>query len=627
MNKKQKQMLIKIIGGAVLYITAAVCTKTSIPYGREIGLVLYMSAYVVVGLGVLAKAGKNILRGKVFDENFLMAIATLGAIIIGEYPEAVGVMLCYTIGEFLQSKAVNRSRQSISDLMDIRPDYANLKTAEGTLEVADPYDVEIGNQIVVKPGEKVPLDGKVLEGSSMLDTSALTGESVPRSVKPGDEILSGSVNKDGLLTIEVTREFSDSIASKILDMVENAAAKKSATENYITRFAQVYTPIVVALALFLAIVPPLILPGHPFAVWVYRALTFLVVSCPCAFVIAIPLSFFSGIGASSRMGVLIKGSSYLEILSKADTVVFDKTGTLTEGVFEVAALHPAAVSEEELLEMAACAESYSSHPIAQSIKRAYLQGREEGMEAPEANLSDLQEISGKGVRVYLDGKQILVGNDRLMEEEHIAYVKSQETGTVVYVAREGIFMGSLLINDRIKEDARETILALSQNGIKKTVMLTGDREAVAKDVAEAVGVDYVFSELLPGDKVHKIEEILSAASGKVIFTGDGLNDAPVLARADIGVAMGGVGSDAAIEAADVVLMDDKPGKLVQALRLAKRTMSIANQNIVFSIGVKAVFLILAAVGLGTMWEAVFADVGVTILCIANAMRNLNIYRI
>ena len=585
MNKKQKQMLIKIIGGAVLYITAAVCTKTSIPYGREIGLVLYMSVYVVVGLGVLAKAGKNILRGKVFDENFLMAIATLGAIIIGEYPEAVGVMLFYTIGEFLQSKAVNRSRQSISDLMDIRPDYANLKTAEGTLEVADPYDVEIGNQIVVKPGEKVPLDGKVLEGSSMLDTSALTGESVPRSVKPGDEILSGSVNKDGLLTIEVTREFSDSTASKILDMVENAAAKKSTTENYITKFAQVYTPIVVALALFLAIVPPLILPGHPFAVWVYRALTFLVVSCPCAFVIAIPLSFFSGIGASSRMGVLIKGSSYLEILSKADTVVFDKTGTLTEGVFEVAALHPAAVSEEELLEMAACAESYSSHPIAQSIKRAYLQGREEGMEAPEAKLSDLQEISGKGVRVYLDGKQILVGNDRLMEEEHIAYVKSQETGTVVYVAREGIFMGSLLINDRIKEDARETILALSQNGIKKTVMLTGDREAAAKDVAEAVGVDYVFSELLPGDKVHKIEEILSAASGKVIFTGDGLNDAPVLARADIGVAMGGVGSDAAIEAADVVLMDDKPGKLVQALRLAKRTMAIANQNIVFSIGV------------------------------------------
>lgn len=627
MNKKQKQMLIKIIGGAVLYIAAAVCTKTSIPYGREIGLVLYMSAYVVVGLGVLAKAGKNILRGKVFDENFLMAIATLGAIIIGEYPEAVGVMLFYTIGEFLQSKAVNRSRQSISDLMDIRPDYANLKTAEGTLEVADPYDVEIGNQIVVKPGEKVPLDGKVLEGNSMLDTSALTGESVPRSVKPGDEILSGSVNKDGLLTIEVTREFSDSTASKILDMVENAAAKKSTTENYITKFAQVYTPIVVALALFLAIVPPLILPGHPFAVWVYRALTFLVVSCPCAFVIAIPLSFFSGIGASSRMGVLIKGSSYLEILSKADTVVFDKTGTLTEGVFEVAALHPAAVSEEELLEMAACAESYSSHPIAQSIKRAYLQGREEGMEAPEAKLSDLQEISGKGVRVYLDGKQILVGNDRLMEEEHIAYVKSQETGTVVYVAREGIFMGSLLINDRIKEDARETILALSQNGIKKTVMLTGDREAVAKDVAEAVGVDYVFSELLPGDKVHKIEEILSAASGKVIFTGDGLNDAPVLARADIGVAMGGVGSDAAIEAADVVLMDDKPGKLVQALRLAKRTMAIANQNIVFSIGVKAVFLILAAVGLGTMWEAVFADVGVTILCIANAMRNLNINRI
>ena len=623
MNNKQKKMLSKIIMGASLYIIAVIVSKISFSMSNIISFGLFIAAYIIVGKDVLLKAFSNIKRGKVFDENFLMTIATVGAVIIGEYPEAVGVMLFYIVGEFLQSLAVNKSRKSISDMMNIRPDYANLVKEDGSVETVDPYDVEVGSYIQIKAGEIIPLDGIVVSGKAMLDTSALTGESVPRSANAGDQVYSGSINKDGLLKLEVTKEFSESTASKILDLVENAAAKKSKTENFISKFAGIYTPIVVFAAIALAVIPPFIFPGTGFATWIYRALTFLVVSCPCAFVIAIPLSFFSGIGASSKIGVLIKGSNYLELLAGVRTFVFDKTGTLTKGVFEVVSLHPNNVSEEELLSKAAMAEEYSSHPIAISIKKAYEELKTESEENTNISdrLSDLKEIAGHGISIKVDDKEVLVGNDKLMTSNSIDFEKSEEFGSVVYVAEEGKFLGSIVINDRIKEDAGESLIALKSVGVEKSVMLTGDIKEVADVVANELGIDYAYSELLPQDKVEKVEEELD--DNKILaFVGDGLNDAPVLARADIGIAMGGIGSDAAIEAADVVIMDDKLYNIVRGIKLAKRTMSIAKQNIIFALGVKLIFLLLAAIGFGTMWEAVFADVGVTVLCVINAMRNL-----
>ena len=627
MNDKQKKMLRKIIVAAVFYIIAIIISKLGFQYSKLVSFAVFIVAYIIVGKDVLLKAFSNIKRGKVFDENFLMTIATVGAIIIGEYPEAVGVMLFYMVGEFLQSLAVNKSRKSISDMMDIRPDYANLIKEDGSVETVDPYDVEIGAKIQIKAGEIIPLDGIVVSGRAMLDTSALTGESVPRSVNVGDHVYSGSINKDGLLSLEVTKEFSESTASKILDLVENAAAKKSKTENFISKFAGVYTPIVVFAALALAIIPPFIFPDTGFTTWIYRALTFLVVSCPCAFVIAIPLSFFSGIGASSKIGVLIKGSNYLELLSGAKTFVFDKTGTLTAGVFEVVKIYPNNVSDAELLENAALAEEYSSHPIAVSIKKAYEELKEDGSDGNlSERLSDLTEVAGQGISIKLDGETVLVGNDKLMTSNNIDFEKCDDFGTIVYVAKNNIFLGTIVINDRIKESAKESLAALKNIGIQKNVMLTGDTKEVADIVAREVGLDYAYAQLLPQDKVDKLEEIL-AEKNTLAYVGDGINDAPVLARADVGIAMGGIGSDAAIEAADVVIMDDNLDNMVRGIKVAKRTMSIAKQNIVFAIGVKVIFLLLAAIGFGTMWEAVFADVGVTVLCIINAMRNLQVENI
>ena len=627
MNDKQKKMLRKIIVAAVFYIIAIIISKLDFQYSHWVSFAVFIVAYIIVGKDVLLKAFSNIKRGKVFDENFLMTIATVGAIIIGEYPEAVGVMLFYMVGEFLQSLAVNKSRKSISDMMDIRPDYANLIKEDGSVETVDPYDVEIGNKIQIKAGEIIPLDGIVVSGRAMLDTSALTGESVPRSVNVGDHVYSGSINKDGLLSLEVTKEFSESTASKILDLVENAAAKKSKTENFISKFAGVYTPIVVFAALALAIIPPFIFPDTGFTTWIYRALTFLVVSCPCAFVIAIPLSFFSGIGASSKIGVLIKGSNYLELLSGAKTFVFDKTGTLTAGVFEVVKIYPNNVSDAELLENAALAEEYSSHPIAVSIKKAYEELKEDGSDGNlSERLSDLIEVAGQGISIKLDGETVLVGNDKLMTSNNIEFEKCDDFGTIVYVARNNVFLGTIVINDRIKESAKESLAALKNIGIQKNVMLTGDTKEVADIVAREVGLDYAYAQLLPQDKVDKLEEIL-AEKNTLAYVGDGINDAPVLARADVGIAMGGIGSDAAIEAADVVIMDDNLDNMVRGIKVAKRTMSIAKQNIIFAIGVKVIFLLLAAIGFGTMWEAVFADVGVTVLCIINAMRNLQVENI
>ena len=627
MNDKQKKMLRKIIVAAVFYIIAIIISKLGFQYSHWVSFAVFIVAYIIVGKDVLLKAFSNIKRGKVFDENFLMTIATVGAIIIGEYPEAVGVMLFYMVGEFLQSLAVNKSRKSISDMMDIRPDYANLIKEDGSVKTVDPYDVEIGAKIQIKAGEIIPLDGIVVSGRAMLDTSALTGESVPRSVNVGDHVYSGSINKDGLLSLEVTKEFSESTASKILDLVENAAAKKSKTENFISKFAGVYTPIVVFAALALAIIPPFIFPDTGFTTWIYRALTFLVVSCPCAFVIAIPLSFFSGIGASSKIGVLIKGSNYLELLSGAKTFVFDKTGTLTAGVFEVVKIYPNNVSDAELLENAALAEEYSSHPIAVSIKKAYEELKEDGLDGNlSERLSDLTEVAGQGISIKLDGETVLVGNDKLMTSNNIEFEKCDDFGTIVYVARNNVFLGTIVINDRIKESAKESLAALKNIGIQKNVMLTGDTKEVADIVAREVGLDYAYAQLLPQDKVDKLEEIL-AEKNTLAYVGDGINDAPVLARADVGIAMGGIGSDAAIEAADVVIMDDNLDNMVRGIKVAKRTMSIAKQNIAFAIGVKVIFLLLAAIGFGTMWEAVFADVGVTVLCIINAMRNLQVENI
>lgn len=584
-----------------------------------INRIIYIISYVIVGLDIVLKAIRNIFRGKVFDENFLMTIATLGAFGIGEFPEAVAVMLFYQIGELFQSYAVNKSRNSITDLMNIRPDFANLKRNDVISKVM-PEEVEIGEIIVVKPGEKVPLDGVIKGGKSMLDMSALTGESIPKEVVIGDEVLSGSINQNGLLEIEVTKKFEESTVSKILDLVENASSKKSKSEKFITKFAQYYTPAVVIIAVILAIIPPFVLNNGEFIDWLYRALTFLVVSCPCALVISIPLGFFGGIGGASKMGILVKGSNYLEALARTEIVVFDKTGTLTQGVFEVQKVESIGISKEELLKFVVSAESFSNHPISISVKKAY------GKEVNNNLTSYTEELSGRGIYAIVDGKDVLVGNDKLMNEKGIQIDEYEEIGTVLYVAIENKFTGYIVISDKIKKDSEIAIKKLKENNIKKTVMLTGDKKEVGEAVAKKLGIDEVYSELLPDGKVKKVEQLISEKnlSGKLVFVGDGINDAPVLALADIGIAMGGLGSDAAIEAADVVIMTDEPSKVESAIKISKKTMKIVKENIIFAIAVKVGVLILSALGLSTMWEAVFADVGVSVIAILNSLRVLKI---
>lgn len=560
----------------------------------------------------------TVVDGQVFDENFLMTIATIGALILGEHSEGVAVMLFYQVGEWFQSYAVSKSRKSIASLMDIRPDYANIER-DGKLVQVDPDEVQIGETIVVKPGERIPLDGTILKGFSTLDTSALTGESMPREVEPGMEVISGCINQTGILNIQTTKEFGESTVAKILDLVENASDKKGRIENFITRFARYYTPVVVFAALALAILPPLI-TQQPFSTWIYRALTFLVISCPCALVISIPLSFFGGIGGASKIGVLVKGSNYLEALANTEVVVFDKTGTLTKGSFAVSEIHPVGMKEAQLLELAAYAEDYSNHPISLSIKNAY------GQKIDNSRVSDVQEIAGHGVQAVIDGKTILAGNTKLMERAHIKYTPSSAVGTVVYLACDGKYAGCIVIEDEIKADAPAAIKLLKSAGIRKTVMLTGDADAVGKKVAGQLHLDQVYTELLPADKVDRVENLLKQKSekGMLAFVGDGINDAPVLARADVGIAMGGLGSDAAIEAADVVLMTDEPSKIAAVMKIARKTIHIANQNIVFALGVKFLVLILGALGYANMWAAVFADVGVSIIAILNAIRAMRV---
>lgn len=611
-----KKRGIKIIISAILFVLALV-----IPFSNEwINNGLFIISYLVVGFEILKKAVRNIFRGKVFDENFLMAVATIGAFAIGEFPEAVAVMLFYQVGELFQSYAVDKSRKSIASLMDIRPDYANIEK-DGKIEKVDPDEVKIGDIIIVKTGEKIPLDGVIIEGRSSLDTMALTGESVPRVVKIEDEVLSGCINKDGLLKIRVTKEFGESTVSKILDLVENASSKKSKSENFITKFAKYYTPTVVIIAVLLAFIPPIILKDFStFSVWLYRALSFLVVSCPCALVISIPLSFFGGIGGASKMGILIKGSNYLEALANTETVVFDKTGTLTEGIFEVQDIYAEGIEKDELLRIVAHAENYSNHPIAKSVKKAY------NKEIDEKIIKNPQELSGKGIWAKIDEKDILVGNEKLMLEEKIDFKKCDEVGTILYVAIDKKYVGYVLIADKIKQDSPKTIRELKAMNIKKTVMLTGDKKEVGEYVAKKLNMDKVYTELLPDGKVEKVEELLKQKSenGKLVFVGDGINDAPVLTISDIGVAMGGLGSDAAIEAADIVIMTDETSKISKAINLSKKTMRIVRENIIFAIFVKIAVLVLTAFGASTMWEAVFADVGVSVIAIINALRMLNI---
>ncbi|MEL1134646.1 heavy metal translocating P-type ATPase [Desulfitobacterium sp. THU1] len=610
-----KKQLMRIIIAVVIFIAALIIN----PYSFGLSLVLFIASYILVGGDVVLRAGRNILHGNVFDENFLMSIATIGAFAIGEYPEGVAVMLFYQVGELFQSYAVDKSRKSIASLMDIRPDYANVKRGDQLLQM-DPDEVNVGEIIVIKAGERVPLDGKVLEGNSMLDTTALTGESVPREVSIGEGILSGCINLNGVLTVEVTKEYGESMVTKILDLVENASSKKSKSEQFITKFARYYTPIVVIIAALLAIIPPIVIEGASFSDWVYRALTFLVVSCPCALVISIPLSFFGGIGGASKRGILVKGSNYLEALAKAEIVVFDKTGTLTKGVFNVQEIHPVNMSKEALLELTAYAESYSTHPISLSLKRAY------GQEIDNDRITDVQEFAGHGVAAVIDGKEVKAGNFRLMEKLNIPYFNGEVAGTVVHVAIDNRYAGYILIADEVKMDAAQAIRELKDSRIRKTVMLTGDTQSVGLKVGKELGLDKVYTELLPGDKVEKLEEIftLKSAKGKLAYVGDGINDAPVLARADIGIAMGGLGSDAAIEAADIVIMNDEPSKIVTAIKISKNTLKIAQQNAVFAIGIKVAVLILSAFGLATMWEAVFADVGVTVLAVLNSFRALEV---
>lgn len=604
----------RIIIGAAVLATAVLLNLNN----EWLQIALFIISYIIVGGDVVKRAVKNIFKGQVFDENFLMSIATIGAFFIGEYPEGVAVMLFYQVGELFQSYAVGKSRKSIASLMDIRPDYANVKKGDELVKV-NPDEVQIGDIIVIKAGEKIPLDGKVIEGSSIIDTSALTGESVPREVEVGSDILSGGININGVITAEVTKEFGESTVSKILDLVENASSKKSNSEQFITKFARYYTPVVVIIAVFLAIIPPLVIDGATFSDWIYRALAFLVVSCPCALVISIPLSFFGGIGGASKKGILVKGSNYLEALSETEIVVFDKTGTLTKGVFNVQEIHPEGVSKEELLELTAYVESYSNHPISLSLKRAY------SKEIDNGRISDVEEISGHGVIATVDGKKVMAGNIKLMKMMDIPYFKGELIGTVVHVAVNNKYIGYIVIVDEVKEDSAQAIKELKAANIKQTVMLTGDNKSVGSKVAKELGLDKVYAELLPADKVKKLEELFSQKSkkGKLAFVGDGINDAPVLARADIGIAMGGLGSDAAIEAADIVIMTDEPSKIATAMKISKQTLKIAHQNIVFAIGIKIIVLILSAFGITTMWAAIFADVGVTIIAVLNAFRALN----
>lgn len=615
MSRKMSKQLIKIIISLLLVVISLLLKFDTELYSN----ILYVIAYIIVGYDIVLKAVRNIFKGKVFDENFLMTVATIGAFCIGEFPEAVAVMLFYQIGELFQSYAVDRSRKSVASLMDIRPDYANVYR-EDEIERVDPDEVNIGEIILVKPGEKIPLDGIVVDGESMLNTQALTGESVPRKVTVNDEVLSGCINNDGILKIKVSKEFEESTVSKILDLVENASSRKSKSENFISKFAKYYTPIVVIVSVALAVIPPLVIKEALFSDWLYRALSFLVVSCPCALVISIPLSFFGGIGAASKIGVLIKGSNYLEALASAEIVVCDKTGTLTEGVFKVQKIKAIGYSDDELLRYAAYAEGFSNHPISISLKQAY------NKEINEKLVTETQEISGKGVLAKVDGKMVLVGNEKIMKEYNIKFQKSEETGTIVYVAINDEFAGTILIADKIKEDSYKAVKLFKNNNVKKVVMLTGDRDNISESVANELNLDEYHAELLPQDKVSWVEKLMTQKSsgGKLIFVGDGINDAPVLALSDIGIAMGGLGSDAAIEAADVVIMTDEPSKIASSVQISKKTMRIVKQNIVFAIAVKIGVLILSAFGVSTMWEAVFADVGVSVLAIVNALRVLRI---
>ena len=614
MTKKVKKKLIRIIISFILLILAFILKLDNV----IINDILFIISYLIVGYDIILKALRNITRGKVFDENFLMSIATIGAFFIGEFPEAVAVMLFYQVGELFQSYAVDKSRKSVSELMDIRPDYANLYHNEKT-ERVEPNKVKIGDIILIKPGEKIPLDGIVVEGNSHLNTLALTGESMPRSVTEGDEVLSGCINNEGILKVKVTKKFGESTVSKILDLVENASSRKSKSENFISKFAKYYTPIVVIIAILLAFIPPLILDTN-FKTWIYRALSFLVVSCPCALVISIPLSFFGGIGASSKIGVLVKGSNYLEALANTEIVVCDKTGTLTEGIFKVQKVNAIDYSKEDLLRYTSYAENYSNHPIGLSIKEAY------GKDINEKLVTKTKELKGKGVIAKVESKEVLVGNEKLMEEYNIDYIKSNDIGTVIYIAIDKKYAGSITISDKIKDDAYKAVKEFRRNNVKKIVMLTGDREEISKNVSKELKLDNYYAELLPQDKVKKVESLMQEKSeyGKLVFIGDGINDAPVLALSDIGVAMGGLGSDAAIEAADIVIMTDEPSKLANAIKISKKTMQIVKENIVFAITVKILVLLLSAIGATTMWAAVFADVGVSVIAIINALRILRV---
>ena len=618
MTEKQKKMLGRIIAAFVLFVALLIAEHTGMLENVNVWIqfVIYLVPYLIIGYDIVYKAVRNISHGQVFDENFLMMVATVGAFGVQEFSEAVAVMLFYQVGELFQSYAVGKSRQSISAMMDICPEYANIEQ-NGVLTQVDPDDVEVGDIIVIKPGERIPLDGVVIEGESLVDTAALTGESVPRSAKAGDEIISGCVNGSGTLKVKVTKEFEDSTVAKILELVENASSKKAKVENFITKFAKYYTPVVTIGAVVLALVPPLVLGGG-FAEWIQRACIFLVISCPCALVISVPMGFFGGIGAASKVGVLVKGSNYLEAVAEMTTIVFDKTGTLTKGEFKVAQIQPQGMTETELLEIAALGEGYSTHPIANSIREAY--GKTPDMKRTE----NANEIAGHGISITVDNKAVLIGNEKLMKKEGIAYTPCQSCGTVVYVACDGKFAGTLVISDTVKDGAKEAISAMKQVGVKKCVMLTGDRKEAAMEVAKELGIDEVHAELLPADKVAQVERLLreKPKKEKLAFVGDGINDAPVLTRADIGIAMGSMGSDAAIEAADVVLMDDDVRKIASIVRISRKTLSIVKQNIVFALGVKAIVLLLGAFGAANMWEAVFADVGVSVIAILNSMRAL-----
>lgn len=617
MNKNMQKSLIKIIIALILFVITSVINFNN----HLINNIIFIISYIIVGYSVILKAVKNILRGKVFDENFLMTIATIGAFCISEFPEAVAVMLFYQVGEWFQSYAVDKSRKSIASLMDIRPDYANV-CREEIIKVS-PEEVDVDEVILIRPGEKIPLDGIVTKGTSTLNTLALTGEAIPKRVKEGDEVLSGSINNDGILKVKVTKVFTESTVSKILDLVENASSRRSKSENFISKFAKYYTPIVVVIAIMLAIIPPLLIENATFSDWLYRALSFLVVSCPCALVISIPLSFFGGIGAASKIGALVKGSNYLEALSQTETIVCDKTGTLTEGAFKVGKIEAIGYSEAELLRYAAYAENHSNHPISISIKEAY------NKKIDEKLVTNTKEISGKGLISQVNKHTVLIGNEKLMNEYKITFTKNQGIGTIIYIAIDNKFAGTITIADEIKKDAYKAINLFKENGIKKIVMLTGDKENISKEVADKLGIDEYHAELLPQDKVTETEKLMrkKAPNSKLVFIGDGINDAPVLALSDIGVAMGGLGSDAAIEAADVVIMTDEPSKLATAIKISRKTMKIVKQNIIFAISVKIIVLMLSAFGLATMWAAVFADVGVSVLAILNALRILRIKNI